>query len=79
MENYRVLQEFKKLLEVIIKDEKEKAIDEKPISENKEIDAIYKYGLTTAYNNVNKLLNEVLDDSISYYYDKETQITTPDI
>ena len=79
MENYRVLQEFKKCLEVIIKDEKEKAIDEKPISENKEIDAIYKYGLTTAYNNVNKLLNEVLDDCISYYYDKETQITTPDI
>lgn len=80
MENYRVLQKVKNYLEETIKDEKGKAIDGKPISENKEIDAMYKYGLITAYNNVYKLLNKELDDGISYYYGKEAhQIVTPDI
>ena len=79
MENYRVLQKVKEYLEEMIKDEKEKAINEKPISENKEIDAMYKYGLITAYNNVYKLLSKELDNGISYYYGKEVQIATPDM
>lgn len=79
MENYRVLQKVKRYVEEIIKNEKEKVIDEKPISENKEMDAMYKYGSIAAYNNVSKLLIKELNDDISYYYDKEvTQIVTPD-
>lgn len=70
MENYKLLKDTKKKFESIIKDLKLEAVNEKS-NFNTECDAAYKYGLITAYKNIEELMIILLDDGIKYYYDKE--------